>query len=245
MLTAIKGRWEAENSGLPLATWAHLNFRSLRKRATKKFDHAVANHTFKLLIWRRSPRRRRTTRGLRCDTSAVITGVGFPRKFSSHVRLDLRPRGASSAIHRLIGETVGILIMFTKSMSDFDVLDLSGQTLCLVVKFAQFRMADLINALHLANHKLGIADDFERRYLMRDGITKGREQPVVLGIVVGLMAEILAELGNFFPLRIVNDKAVACRAGIAPGSAVDVGSVGGRIHAESLMEKFPIASSWF
>ena len=50
MLTAIKGRWEAENSGLPLATWAHLNLRSLRKRATKKFDHAVANHTFKLLI---------------------------------------------------------------------------------------------------------------------------------------------------------------------------------------------------
>src|SRR5579862_2401303 len=125
MVTAIKGRWEAENSGLPLATWAHLNFRSLRKRAAQKFDYAVANNTFQLLIWRRSPRRRRTTRGLRRDTSAVITGVGFPRKFSSHVRFGLRPRGASSAIHRFIGETVGILIMFTKSMSDFDVLDLS------------------------------------------------------------------------------------------------------------------------
>ena len=63
---------------------------------------------------------------------------------------------------------------------------------------------------------------------MRDRVAQRRRKAAVLGVVVGAMAQILAKLRDFLALRIVNDNAEAGRAGIAPGSAVDVGGVGGR-----------------
>ena len=66
---------------------------------------------------------------------------------------------------------------------------------------------------------------------MRDSITERSQQSTVLRVVVGVMAEILAELGDLFPLWVVNYQAIAGGSGIAPGAAVDMRRVGmGDVH---------------
>src|ERR1019366_10708978 len=124
------------------------------------------------------------------------------------MRFGLAARRIPAAVHGFVGEAVGVLVVFTERVADFHVFDLGGQALGLVVKLPQLGMTHLIDALHLANHQFGIADDLERVDLVRDGGTKSGQESVVLGVVVGLVAEVLVKLGNRFSLRAVNDDAI-------------------------------------
>src|SRR5271169_5768838 len=58
---------------------------------------------------------------------------------------------------------------------------------------------------------------------MLNGIFEGRDQALILGEVVSLVAEVLAEMRDFLPRLILNNDAVASGAGIAARTAVAVG----------------------
>jgi hypothetical protein len=96
-----------------------------------------------------------------------------------------------------------------------------------VVELAEVGVADLVNAFHLANHEFGIADDFEGLDMVRDGVAESGQKPIVLGVVVGAVAEVLAELGDLYSAWILDYDAVAGGAGITAGAAIDVGRVRG------------------
>ncbi len=65
---------------------------------------------------------------------------------------------------------------------------------------------------------------------MLQSVFEGGDQALILGEVVGLVAEVFAEMGDFFSGLILDYYAVAGGAGVAAGSAVAVGDqvVGGR-----------------
>jgi hypothetical protein len=165
----------------------------------------------------------------------------LPPSLPGMIRVDKRRSFGSHAIfasvHGCIGEPVGGPIVLAESVTDFHVLDLAGEMLGFLVKRAQIGMADLINAFHLANHEFGIADDFEGLDPVLDGISESGQKPVVLGVVVGAMAEVLAEFGDLFPARILDYNSVAGGTGIATGAAIDVGSVDRQSHTKSLQGK--------
>ena len=160
------------------------------------------------------------------------------------MRFILSTRRVLATIHRLVGEAVGGLVVLAQGMANVDVLDLRRQVLRLVMELAQLGVPDFVNTFHLANHQFGIADDSEVLNVVCNGVTQRREQSVVLGEIVRVMAEVLAQFGDLLAMRVVNDDTEAGRAGIASGSAVDVGGVGGGcVHALSLKEELSVVSS--
>jgi hypothetical protein len=66
-----------------------------------------------------------------------------------------------------------------------------------------------------------------------DSVFEGGDQALILGKVVGLVAEVLAEMGDFLSGLILNYHSIAGGAGIAAGASVAVGDevVRGRIFA--------------
>src|ERR1019366_1376959 len=86
----------------------------------------------------------------------------------------------------------------------------------------------LVDAFHLADHQFGIADYLERFDLVFGGVAEGGEESLVLGVVVGVVAEVFAELGDRVAGGVGDGDTVAGGAGIAAGSAIDVSSVRGR-----------------
>jgi hypothetical protein len=60
-----------------------------------------------------------------------------------------------------------------------------------------------------------------------DGVAQHSEQALVFRVIVRVVAEVFAELGDLFAVRVVDDSSVSSSAGIVTGSAVDVGGVGG------------------
>src|SRR5450759_5123499 len=103
----------------------------------------------------------------------------------------------------------------------------ADQLLRLVVQLAEFGMPHLVDAFHLADHQSGIANYLERFDLVFGGVAEGGEESLILGVVVGPVAEVFAELGDRVAGGVVDGDTVAGGAGIAAGSAIDVGGVGG------------------
>src|ERR1022692_2359277 len=58
---------------------------------------------------------------------------------------------------------------------------------------------------------------------MLESIFEGRDQALILGEVVGLVAEVLAEMGDFVSRLILNDYAIAGRARVTARATVAVG----------------------
>jgi hypothetical protein len=133
-----------------------------------------------------------------------------------------------AAVHRIVCQPIGNLVLFPHGVADFEVLEPANQLLCLIVQLAQFRMPDFVNPLHLPDHQFGIADHPERLDLIFGGVAKGGNQSLILGIVVGVVAEVFAKFGDRMSGSIVDGNTVASRPRVPAGSAVDVGSVGGR-----------------
>ena len=144
---------------------------------------------------------------------------------------------AFSFIHRLVGQPVGNLIMLAQRVADFEVLELLGQLLRLLVELAQFGILDLIDAVHLADHQLGIADDVKGSDVVLKGVAQDPEEPLVFGVVISVMAEIFAQLGDFLAVGIADEGAVAGGTRIATGSAINVGGVGGCASFTPLREQ--------
>lgn len=133
----------------------------------------------------------------------------------------------SPSIHCLVRQPIRSLVVFPQRMTDFEMLKAPDQLLRLLVKLAQFRMTHLVDALHLPHHQFGIADHVERLDLVFGGVTERRNQPLILRIVVGMVSQVFAKLGDRMPRGILNSNPVSCRPRIAASSAIDVRSVRG------------------
>ena len=81
---------------------------------------------------------------------------------------------------------------------------------------------DLVNTLNLTHQQLRITDQLEGLGTMLEGIFEGRDQSLILGEVVGLMAEILTEGGYFAARFVLNDHAITGGSGIPTSTAVTV-----------------------
>src|SRR2546423_8274387 len=136
-----------------------------------------------------------------------------------------RQLSRTPSIHRFIRQAIRIHIVLAEGVTNLKVFQLASQLLGFFVQFAQFGMLYFVDALHLANHEFGIADDLERLDALRNRITQHSKKSLVLGIVIGVVPEILTEFGNLFAGGLLDDRAVARRARIATGAPVDMGAV--------------------
>src|SRR5437899_9785589 len=70
------------------------------------------------------------------------------------------------------------------------------QLLCAPMKLLQCRTFDLVLAANLLHQQLGIANNLQCFAAVLQRILQSGQQPVVLGIVIGLPAKIFTERGN-------------------------------------------------
>ena len=103
------------------------------------------------------------------------------------------------------------------------------------VKILKRGILHFVDSLDLADQQLGIADQLESFGTVLDRIFQSRDQALILGEIVGLVAEVLAEMGDLASGLILNDDAVASGTGVTAGAAVAVGDevVLGRIFVRS------------
>src|ERR1700694_1468114 len=88
-------------------------------------------------------------------------------------------------------------------------------------------MTHLVDAFHLADHQFGIANHLERFDLILGGVAESGEESLILGVVIGVVSKVFAKLGDRMAGGVVDGNTIARRAGIAAGSAIDVGGMGG------------------
>ena len=130
-----------------------------------------------------------------------------------------------AAIHCFIGQSIRVYIVLAQGMTNLKVSEFADQLLRFFVELAQFRMLDLVDALHLSDHEFRIADHPERLDAIRIRIAQHSEKSLILGVIVGVVSEIFAEFGDLLTGRILDDHAIAGRPGIAPSAPIDVGCV--------------------
>jgi hypothetical protein len=99
------------------------------------------------------------------------------------------------------------------------------------VEVLQCGVFDFVDTFDLADQEFGVTDKFEGFGTVLDGVFEGGDEALIFGEVVGLVAKVFAEGGDFVSGLILDDDAEAGRAGIAASSAVAVGDevVGGRV----------------
>src|SRR5580658_466598 len=134
----------------------------------------------------------------------------------------------SPSVHSLVRQPIGSLVVLAEGVADFEMFEPPHQLLRLVVELAQIRMPHLVDPFHLPYHQLGIANHLERCDVVFDSIVKGSEESLIFGVVIGAVAEVLAQLSDRVAGGVLNGDTVTGRAGIAAGSAIDVRSVSGR-----------------
>ena len=91
-------------------------------------------------------------------------------------------------------------------------------------------IADLVPALHLVDHQLGVGDHAQLSRAVLEGPLQHRQQAGVFGVVVGLDAQELAQSGDDVALGVLDDRSVAGGAGIAARTAVAVGGDTSRLR---------------
>ncbi len=128
-----------------------------------------------------------------------------------------------AAVHGLIGKLVGKLVSSTQGVLNLEVIQLADATLRFFPEGAQIGAVDLVSALHLTDHQLGVGDDAKAAVAVFQGPGKDGKQGGVFGEVVGAFAEVFAEAREDASVGILEDRSEACGAGIAAGTAVAVG----------------------
>src|SRR5438552_7444810 len=90
------------------------------------------------------------------------------------------------------------------------------------MKIPQRGILNLVDALDLPYQQLRITDQLERFMPVLNGILKSRDQSLIFGEVISLMAKILAQGRDFSPSLVVNNDAIASRAWIPARPTVAV-----------------------
>ena len=154
---------------------SHLHPGAIRQLAVGEFDYTISYHSFEFL---------------RRD------GKGGRRR---------RPwRAACAFVHSLIGQIVGFAITFAKRVIDGKPLQLRNQLFGAGMKLLQGCILHLIDAFDLAHKQLRVAYCLERFIAVFDTVLERHDQPLVLREIVGLVAQVLAECGNFAAAFILN-----------------------------------------
>ena len=128
-----------------------------------------------------------------------------------------------AAVHGLVGEAVRVLVFVAQGVDDLEAVELGDFLLCLLEEGPEDGAFDLVLALDLLDHELGVGDDAETAVAVGEGEVEGGEQAGVLGEVVGLDAEEFREFGEDVAVGVLDEGAEAGGAGVAARAAVAVG----------------------
>jgi len=66
------------------------------------------------------------------------------------------------------------------------------------VEILQCRVFDFVDAFDLADEQFGIANQLEGFGAVLEGVFEGGDKALILGEIVGLVAEVLAEVSDLF-----------------------------------------------
>ncbi len=110
-----------------------------------------------------------------------------------------------------------------EGVGDFELVELGDAAFGFFPEGAQVGGVDLVLALDLLDHELGVGDDAEVGVVVVERPLEAAEEAGVLGVVVGAVAEELGELGEDVAGFVLQDGPVAGRAGVAAGAAVTMG----------------------
>ncbi len=108
-------------------------------------------------------------------------------------------------------------------MGDLEGVELGDERTGLLPEREQVRGFDLVDALDLLDHELGVGDDAEVFVAVVEGVLEDAEEAGVFGEVVGAVAEEDGELGEGVSGVVGEDGTVAGGAGVAARTAVAVG----------------------
>ena len=108
-------------------------------------------------------------------------------------------------------------------MRDLEAVELGDTAARLFPQGTEVGGVDLVLALDLVHHQLGVGDDAEVLVAVGQGPGEAAEETGVLGEVVGAMAEKLGEFGELVACGVGEDGSEAGRARVAASSAVAVG----------------------
>ena len=86
-------------------------------------------------------------------------------------------------------------------MLNLEVVELRDAAARLLVEGAEFRTVHPILALHLFDHELRVGDDPQALVPMGDGKFERRQKRGVLGKVIGVRAQVLAQFGQTVPVE--------------------------------------------
>src|SRR5580692_5128398 len=125
-------------------------------------------------------------------------------------------------VHGLVGQAVGFSILFTEGMADGEPVEFGDQFFGAPVQILQRCVFYLVDALNLADQQLRVANNLDGLGTVVKRVFESGDQALILGEIVGLVAEVFAELRDFSSGLILDDDAVASGAGIAAGAAVAV-----------------------
>ena len=127
-----------------------------------------------------------------------------------------------AAIHRIVGEAIGVLVLVAKSVANLEALQLRDALTRLFPQWKQIGRFDFELALNLIDHEQRVGDDAQAGMMIFERPVQAGEQAGVLGDVVAAHAEELGELGEDVALLVVQDGAVAGGARVAARATVAV-----------------------
>ena len=97
-----------------------------------------------------------------------------------------------SFVHGFVRQAVGFLVVFAEGVADREPFELGDQFLGAAVEVLERGILHFVDAFDLANQQFGIADQLEGFGAVLDRVFEGRDQALILGEIVGLVAEVFA-----------------------------------------------------
>ncbi len=132
-------------------------------------------------------------------------------------------RMSCSAIHRIVGKAVSMLVLVAQGMGDLEAVELRDAAAGLLPQGAKVGGVDLVPALDLLDHQFGVRDDAQAAAAVIEGPLQAAEETGVFSEVVGTVAEELGELGQDGSGLSLQKRSVAGWSGVATGTSVTVG----------------------
>ena len=105
-------------------------------------------------------------------------------------------RAFHASVHGLVGEGVGGFVFVAEGVGDFEGFESGDAVFGLLPEGFEVGGVDLVLALDLLDHELGVGDDAEAGVVVVEGVLEAGEEAGVFGVVVGAMAEEFGEFGD-------------------------------------------------
>ena len=128
-----------------------------------------------------------------------------------------------AAVHGFVGEAVGFFVLVAEGVGDLEGFESGDAVPGLLPEGFEVGGVDLVLALDLLDHELGVGDDAEAGVVVVEGVLEAAEEAGVFGVIIGAHAEELAQFGEDHALVVLDEGPVAGWAGVSAGAAVAVG----------------------